>query len=129
MGIIGKFLGPKSKYDPTIPYTYVAKVSVVPGNKDLANHFFSDTICGLIEYLDENLISPEEVELFGCYQKKEIPIDLKYCLDNKGKWLKRPDLCHSFEVHYKETLEEQYIGHIERGECSFEDRDRHGIGP
>lgn len=129
MGIIRKFLGPKSKYDPTIPFTYVAKVSIIPGNKDLANHFFSDTICGLIEYLDENLIKPEEVELFGCYKKKEISIDKKYCLDIYGKWLKRPDLCRSLEAHYKETLEEQYKGHIEHGDCSFDDRDRQAIGP
>ncbi|NWF49748.1 MAG: hypothetical protein HXY49_04330 [Ignavibacteriaceae bacterium] len=124
MGIIRKILGPKSKYDRTIPYTYFAKVQVIQNDKDLFNQYFSDTICGLIEYLDEQNIHPDEVELFGCYLKKEIPIDKKYCLNEKGQWLKRPELCRSLENHYQQSLEEQYKGHVELGECSFEDRDR-----
>ena len=131
MGIIKNFIGPKSKYDKTIPYTYIAKVQIIEGvtDENMMNYYFSDTICGLIEHLDENNISPADVELFGCYQKKEIPIEKKYCLSEDGNWLKRPDICHSLETHYKETLEEQYKGHIEFGECSFEDRDRRGSGP
>lgn len=129
MNIIKKFIGPKSKYDKTIPYTYVAKVQIIEGDESLLHHYFADTICGLIEYLDENNINPDEVELFGCYLKKEIPLDKKYCTSEDGKWLKRPDICHSLETHYKETLEEQYKGHVELGECSYEDRDRKGSGP
>jgi len=75
MGIVRKILGPKSKYDKSIPYTYFAKAPIVEGDESLVNYYFSDTICGLIEYLDESNINPEEVELFGCYLKKEIPID------------------------------------------------------
>lgn len=129
MGIIRKFIGPKSKYDKTIPYTYSAKVKLLEIDEDLVHHYFADTICGLIEYLDENNISPAEVELFGCYLKKEIPLDIKYCTSEEGKWLKRPDICHSLETHYKNSLEEQYKGHVELGECSYEDRDRKGSGP
>jgi hypothetical protein len=128
MGIVRKFLGPKSKYDPSIPYTYFAKVPIVEGNEDLVHYYFSDTICGLIEYLDKNNISPEEVELFGCYLKKEIPIDKKYCLSEDGSWLKRPDICNSLETHYKQTMEEQYKGHIPLGDCSFDDRERKVVG-
>lgn len=129
MGIIRKILGPKSKYDKSIPYTYVAVVPVIEGEKDLANHYFSDTICGLIEYLNENNIKPSETELFACYQEKEIPIDITHCTDKEGNWLARPDICHSLEAHYKKTMEEQYKGHIEIGECDYEDRNRKGIGP
>ena len=129
MGIIRKVLGPKSKYNSTLPYTYIAKVAVIEGDDNLFNHYFADTICGLIEYLQERGIKPEEVELSGCYRDKEIPIDKKYCLSETGDWLKRPDICHSLETHYKESMEEQYKGHVELGECSFEDRDREGSGP
>ncbi len=129
MGIVRKILGPLSKYDSTLPYTYVAKVAVIEGDESLFNHYFADTICGLIEYLQEHNISPDEVQLFGCYRDKEIQIDKKYCLSETGNWLKRPDICHSLETHYKESMEEQYKGHVELGECFFEDRDREGSGP
>lgn len=62
MGIVRKILGPKSKYNGSIPYTYFAKVSITTGEKYLANYYFADTICGLVEYLDDNNINPEEVE-------------------------------------------------------------------
>jgi len=129
MGIVRKILGPKSKYDKSIPYTYFAKAPIVEGDESLVNYYFSDTICGLIEYLDESNINPEEVELFGCYLKKEIPIDKKYCLSEVGKWLKRPDICASLEMHYQKTMEEQYKGHVALGDCSFDDRGRKGLGP
>ena len=129
MSIIRKFVGPKSKYDKTIPYTYTAKVQIIEGEKDLVHYYFADTICGLIEYLDENKISPDEVELFGCYLQKEIELDKKYCISKNGEWLKRPDICHSLETHYKDSLEVQYKGHVELGECAYEDRERMGSGP
>jgi len=129
MGIIKKFVGPASKYDDSIPYTYIAKVKVMDRIDDLVNHYFADTICGLVEYLSQNNILPEDAELFACYQKKEIPIDKKYCISEDGKWLERPEICHSLEEHYKQSMEEQYKGHIEFGDCSFDDRDREGSGP
>lgn len=131
MGIIKKIIGPKSKYDKSLPFTYIAKVPVIVGDKDesMMHYYFADTICGLIEYLDENNISPEEADLFGCYHQKEIAIDKKYCISPEGKWLKRPEICHSLEAHYQATMEEQYKGHIELGECSFDDRQRQGSGP
>lgn len=128
MGVLRKILGPQSKYDKTIPYTYFAKVTVFEDDDESAHYYFSDTICGLVEYLDEHNIKPDEVELFGCYLKKEIPIDKKYCLSEDGKWLKRPDICSSLEAHYQKTMEEQYKGHTALGSCSFEDRERTVIG-
>ena len=129
MQIIKKIIGPISKYDKSIPYTYLAKVYLIEGDRDLAHHYFSDTICGLIEYLDDKKISGDEVQLFGCYLKKETPLDKKYCISGDGNWLKRPEICHSLETHYKKTLEQQFKGHIELGECSFEDRERLADGP
>lgn len=34
MGIIKNFIGPKSKYDQSIPYTYIAKVPIIEGDED-----------------------------------------------------------------------------------------------
>ena len=34
------------------------------------NYYQCDTVCGLIEYLDENGIAPENVQLYGIYSGK-----------------------------------------------------------
>lgn len=129
MDVLRKALGPLSKYDRSLPYTYMAKSPIVEGDEEVFSYYFADTICGLIEYLDQKKIAPAEVELYGLYLKQEILLEKEYCIAPSGKWLKRPEICHSLERHYKETLEERYRGHIEIGECSFEDRDRQGSGP
>jgi len=131
MGAIRTFLGPKSKYDKTLPYTYMARVDALSGQgrEPLYQHYFADTICGLIEHLAESNIAPEEVELFGMYLDKEIPLEIEYCTTPDGKWLKRPAICKSREEHYEKTLENRYKGHVADGECSFDDRDRTGDGP
>jgi hypothetical protein len=128
VSIIEKVIGPVSKYDKSLPYTYMAKVSAVEGIEGLYSFYFADTICGLITYLDDHQIIPDDVELFGLYKKKEIPLDKELCLNEKKKWLDRPEICHSLESHYKDTLEEQYKGHAEKEPCLFEDRDRKGRG-
>ena len=58
----------------------------------------SDTICRLIEYLNKNEIVPEQVEIYGIYLNKEIPLEKRYCLSDDGKWLRRPALCKSLEI-------------------------------
>ena len=129
MGIIRKIVGPRSRYDKTLPYTYMARVPVIEQDKDLFSHYFADTICGLIEYLDEHNIDPQETELFGVYQKIEVPLDTKCALSDEGKWLRRPMICKAMEEFFAKTLELRYKGHVYDGECSFEDRDRTGSGP
>ena len=129
MSIAGKLFGPRSKYDRSLPYTYVARVPAIEGDDSLHNDYFADTICGLIEYLDENDIAPEDVEIFGLYMERELPLDKQYCLDEEGRWLKRPNICHSLEQHYKDSLELQFKGHVEDGDCSYDDRERAGSGP
>lgn len=131
MGIVRKLLGPRSKYDQSLPYAYEARVDELSGSgkEPLFNHYFSDTICGLIEFLDENSIEPAAVQLFGIYRKVQIPLDTAPCTDDQGAWLPRPELCHSLEEHYRQTLVARYKGHVEKGPCSYEDRERKGIGP
>ena len=124
MGIVRKVLGPLSKYDKSLPYTYMAKITLLEGNDELANYYFADTICGLVEHLDKNNIEPDEVELFGCYLKKEIPLDNDPLLTEDGKWLQRPELCRKLESHYKKTMDDRYKGHEAHSDCSFDDRSR-----
>jgi len=120
MNIIRNIFGPKSKYDKTLPYTYEARFQIVEGDETY-NSYLSDTICGLIDYLRNNGIKPEEVKLFEVYQTQEFPIKTELCTTADGNWLFRPHICHSFKAHYK--------GHIEEGKCSFKDRERKGCGP
>ncbi len=124
MGIVRKILGPLSKYDKSLPYTYMAKVTIIEGDDELASYYFADTICGLVEHLDKNNIEPDEVELFGCYLKKEIPLDNDPLLTEDGKWLQRPELCRKLVGHYQKTNDDRYKGHEAHSDCSFDDRDR-----
>jgi hypothetical protein len=129
MDILSKIIGPKSKYNKTIPYTYMAQVTIIPGDKELYNYYYADTICGLIEYLDEKKIEPQECKILGIYLNMEIPLDKKYCTDQYNRWLRKPFICSTLERHFKETLEEIYKGHVKSGSCSFEDRNTQGSGP
>lgn len=117
---VEKLLGPKSKYDNSLPYTYEARVAVLEWT-EAYNSYFSDTICGLIDYLREKNISPDQVALYEIYQEHEAPLKIRYCIDEHDLWLARPRLCESLRDHYK--------GHIEDGHCSFNDRSKAACGP
>ncbi len=121
MGIIKKIFGARSKYDKTLPYSYMAKHFIVNGNEDICNYYYSDTICSLLEYLTEHNIAPSETELFGLYTKHEIKLDKNICSEN-DKWILKPFLCKILEEHYDKTKDELYKGHVAGGDCSFEDR-------
>ncbi len=120
MNIVRKFLGPLSKFDKSLPYTYEARVPIIEG-EEVYNTYFSDMICGLVEYLQKNGIEPESVNLFEIYQNQEFPLDKKFCTTSDDKWLFKPHICCSFREHYK--------GHIQEGKCDFKDRNREGCGP
>ena len=129
MGIIRTFLGPKSKYDKSLPYTYMAKVPVIEGDEEMFSHYLADTICGLIEFLVDNKIEPEDAQLFSIYLSKEIALDKELCVDREGKWIRAPRLCGVLEEHYEKTKDLRYKGHVEKHDCAFDDRDTQGEGP
>ena len=120
MSLLEKIIGPKSKYDNSIPYTYEARIRIIEGSEEY-NSYFSDTICGLVEYLHKSNIKPGEVQIIEVYQQQETPIDARLFTTPGHQWLFKPDLCRSFEEHYQ--------GHIREDSCSFNDRDCKGSGP
>lgn len=120
MSVLENFLGPKSKYDKSLPYTYEARVPIFEGSEEY-NSYFSDTICGLVEYLHKNKIPPDQVSIFEVYLEQERPIDARFFTSADNEWMFKPDICRAFE--------EQYKGHIQDKTCSFKDRDRRGKGP
>ena len=122
---------PRSKRDATIPYTYEAQVDRLrgQGSAPMDWSYFSDTICGLVQLMIDEEIRPDEARLYGVYRKKLIPLDVDRCLGDDGEWITPPQLCHQLEAYFRETMDERYRGHVEHGECMFEDRDRSGLGP
>lgn len=131
MGIMKKFVSPRSKRDRTLPYTYEGWVDILggQGREPIYDHYFSDTLCGLIEVLDNQDIGPGEVRLFGVFRGEQTPLDTNLLTGDGGRWLMRPELCRMLEAHYEHTHEECYKGHVEKEACAFEDRDRDGSGP
>jgi hypothetical protein len=120
MSLLEKVLGPKSKYDKSLPYTYEARIRMFEEGDEYKS-YFSDTICGLIEHLERNRIPPAGVEIFEVYLKQESPIDAGLFTTPDQNWLFKPDICRTFELHYP--------GHISDKTCSFKDRGRSGTGP
>jgi hypothetical protein len=106
----------------------MAMKPVIEGDEELYSYYFSDTICGLVEYLEDHGVIPGEVKIFGLYKNEEIELDKKIFILDDNEWLKPPQLCSVLEDHYRKTGDQLYKGHIEKHECSFEDRDKTGIG-
>ena len=122
---------PDSKRDRTLPYTYEAWIDVLDGKaaEPVWHHYFCDTLCGLIEFLADKEMSPDKVKLYGVFGKEQTLLDNDLLTDDDGDWLKRPTLCRALETHYEHTQQECYRGHVEKGHCSFEDRDGESLGP
>lgn len=120
MSILRKVLGPKSKYDGRLPYTYEARVDVegVPG---MTQSWIDDTLCGLLEKLAEEDVAPSEATLREIRPEGEVPILVEHCVGADGKWLRRPEACRVFE--------ERYAGHERTGRCGYRDRSRQADGP
>ena len=122
---------PQSIQDRTLPYTYEGWVDILAGegSEPVYDHFFCDTLCGLIQCLGDKGISPDQVLLYGLYRGDQILLDNSVVLDENGNWLQRPALCSALAERYQHTQEECYRGHVEKGRCAFDDRDREGLGP
>lgn len=120
MELLRKWLGPRSKYDDTIPYTYQARLPI-PELEETYDTYQADTICALIQKLHEEGIAPDEVEIYEEYQGRETLIKRAVYTAEGNRWVFKPELCHRFES--------EYPGHIQGEDCSFKDRDKRGQGP
>lgn len=120
MNLLSRILGPESKYDHSLPYTYEAKVPVA-GVEGMTHGYVSDTLCGLLDRLDTERIEPGEVTILEIRPEGEFPVLLEHCTGPDGKWLHRPEACRSFEAHY--------AGHEKTGRCCYRDRSREAEGP
>jgi len=120
MGILRKVLGPASKYDHRLPYTYEARVTVtgVPG---MTEDYVCDTLCGLLERLADEHAEPREVTILEIRPEGEYPVLVERCLDADRRWLRRPEACRMFEQYY--------VGHERSGRCCYRDRSREADGP
>jgi len=118
MSLLSRVIGPKSKYEKDIPYTYEARIKIVD---EEYNSFIADTICALVEHLTKNKIKPNEVEFYEIFKNEERKLNTEYCISEQGEWLSRKELCIAFTEHYP--------GHIHETGCTFEDREKDIIGP
>lgn len=118
--MLRKWLGPKSTYDQSIPYLYEARLPVVE-LAEVHHTFQADTICALVEHLNQQGIAPEEVTIFEIYQDQENLISKSLYTTTDNHWIGKPAICSIFEATYP--------GHIHGGSCSFEDRTKKGRGP
>jgi hypothetical protein len=119
MSLLDRVLGPESKYDHRLPYSYVARVDTgVPG---MTESYVCDTLCGLLERLGDEDVEPAEVTLLELRPEGEVPISVMPCVGADGKWLRRPEACRSFEEHF--------AGHEKTGRCCYRDRSRAAEGP
>jgi hypothetical protein len=119
MSVLRHVLGPASKYDHRLPYTYEARVATgVPG---MTETYICDTLCGLLERLADEAVTKDEVTIREVRPEGEIPIEVEHCLSAEGRWLRRPEACRMFEA--------RYAGHERTGRCCYRDRDRRADGP
>lgn len=120
MSILRTVLGPASKYDRRLPYTYEARVRTGThgGPEDC---YVCDTLCGVLERLAIEGISPADTTIVEVRAKGETDVQIRYCVDEQGKWLRRPEACRSFAAHY--------VGHDQSGRCCYRDRSRVAEGP
>ncbi len=131
MGILARLKRRRPKPTTRLPYTYEAWVDILggQGNEPVHDHYFSATLCGLLETLVDEGIGSDHVQLYGVHRRRHYPLATEILTQNDGRWLLRPALCRKLEEHYEQTREERYRGHVEGGKCSFADRDRRGSGP
>ncbi|KAA0253259.1 hypothetical protein FBQ97_03765 [Acidobacteria bacterium ACD] len=120
MSMVRRVLGPASKYDHRLPYTYEARTPVagVPG---MTHSYVSDTLCGLLERLADEKVEPSEATILEVRPEGEFPVLVEHCTGTDGRWLRRPEACRSFEAHY--------TGHEKTGHCCYRDRSREAEGP
>jgi hypothetical protein len=120
MSILRNIVGPASKYDHRLPYTYAARV-VVAGVPGMTENYVCDTLCGLLERLADEKVDRDEATIVEVRPEGEFPVLIEHCIGADGAWLRRPEACQSFEAHY--------AGHEKTGRCCYRDRSRAADGP
>jgi hypothetical protein len=118
MNLLDRVLGPESKYDRRLPYTYEARVAGAPG---ATTSWVCDTLCGLLEKMAEEKVAPAEAVILEIRPEGEVPVPVPRCLAADGSWLRRPEACRVFE--------ELFTGHEKSGRCGYRDRSREADGP
>ncbi len=120
-----------SQRDRRLPHAFEAWVDALQGRgrEPVWDHYFSPTVCGLIECLQDEGIAPRNVRLFGLYRHGQVPLDLASLVRDDGNWLERPELCRELERRFADGHDECWRGHTARGVCAFADRERTGAGP
>ncbi|MCP4571713.1 MAG: hypothetical protein GY838_05120 [bacterium] len=119
-------------HDQVLPYTYEAEVDILEGKgkEPEDDHYFSPTICGLVEILVDAGIPPTHATCYGVRRRSRLPLDQELLTrDGGAAWREPPQLCHVLEERFEQTGDDLYRGHVEHGECRFEDRERRGDGP
>ncbi len=131
MGFLDKIRRRRAAADRSLPYTYEALVDILTGQGRGAvhDHYFSTTICGLVEILADAGIPPAHVSLYGVRRRQRQLLDKALLTTPDGAWREPPELCRVLEDRFARTREELYRGHVEHGTCSFADRERRGAGP
>lgn len=109
-----KVLGPLSKYDKALPYTYVARRPIFDGADEYVC-YLADTVCQLIGELHALGLEAGEVEIFEVYQKVETPLARHFYSDDAGRWIRRPMLCSVFSERYPQRP-------CNEVQCAFRDR-------
>ena len=84
MNIVERILGPASKSDRRLPYTYEAKVPV-SGVEGMVQHYLDDTLCGLLEALEKVGISPDEVKIVEVRPEGDFPVLIEHCTGPEGR--------------------------------------------
>jgi hypothetical protein len=116
MKLSGMILRPKSKYEKDLPHTYEVKVKC-PEDDEYSYSYLTDTICGLVAYLDERKVSPDDVRIFEIYLDQEKELDVAMCTSSQQQWLSREELCESFKHYYEKHINEYSCTFSDRGSC------------
>lgn len=131
MGILDRIRRRRDEANHDLPYTYEARVDILEGRGQGAidDHYFSTTICGLVEILVDAGVPSTHATLYGVRRRSRLALDHSLLTKSDGSWREPPELCHVLEERFDQTKDDLYRGHVEHGECSFEDRERRGEGP
>ncbi len=107
-----------SEHDNTLPYIYRAKRPIIEGEEDFTSDWFADTLCVLCLNLQKLGEEPEFIQIYECFNDREVEIPKQAYMDARGQWLRKKELCHAHQRYGRVANENN---------CSFQDRDNRNI--